>query len=203
MSEKLSTAPAGVFCDRSFVATWGRAAVVLLLVGSTIGTFLDGTHTHSDTIRYTTPVFWLMAWWTPLIFALGSLTTGLSYPLMERILKRPSFRRPLGMVVLANAFFYSAYVLSGYLPVGVIGKTIVLLALWGVLWFVCDRTFVGVVVSLITAAWGPLFESFLIRLGEFHYVDPNLFGVTSWLPVLYAIAAIGNGHLGKALVDWK
>jgi hypothetical protein len=57
------------------------------------------------------------------------------------------------------------------------------------------------VLSVTTAIWGPLVETFLSGIGAFHYVEPNLYLVTSWLPVLYAIAAVGNGHLGKALVE--
>lgn len=180
---------------------WKKAAVVLALVGFTIGTLLDGAHTHTNKIQYTTPVFWLFAWWTPFIFACGSLTTGLSRPLAEKILRLSACRPSMKNVISANAIFYLAYVLSGYLPLTAIGITVVLVLLWIVLWLLCDRTFLGVALSLITATWGPSLEMGLSKLGVFHYVEPNFFSVTSWLPALYAIAAISSGQLGKALVQ--
>lgn len=181
--------------------SWLRAALILAAVGFTIGTLLDGAHTHTHKIEYTTPVFWMAAWWTPFVFACGSLTTGLAFPLAEMIFLTPERKLSLRNVIAANAIFYISYILSGYLPFSAAGTTAILILAWILLWFACDRTPLGIGLSLITAVWGPLLETALSRLGVFHYVEPDLYLVASWLPALYAIAAIGNGHLGKALVQ--
>lgn len=203
MSERVSAASLSINHNQMSFATWGRASVILLFIGAIIGPLLDGTHSHTDTLRYTTPVFWLMAWWTPLVFAFGSLATGLSYPLMEKILKRPTPRLPLSRVLLANALFYLSYILSAYLPLDVVGKTTTLTILWIISWLACDRTLIGIALSLTAAICGPLFESFLSQNELFHYTNPDFLGVPAWLPALYAVAAIGNGYLGKMLVEGK
>jgi hypothetical protein len=203
MSKDLLVFPSKSSSTPDSLATWGRAAVVLMLAGAIIGPLLDGAHTHTDTARYTKPVFWLMAWWTPLIFAAASLATGLAYPLMERLLKRQTPPLSATTVALANALFYFYYLMSAYLPTDNYGKTIVLAVLWGVLWFAFDRTLIGIVMSASTALCGPLVEASLAWIDVYHYVTPNLYSVPSWLPLLYASAAIGNGFLGKALVDRK
>lgn len=181
--------------------SWRRATLILAAVGFTIGTLLDGAHTHTHKIEYTTPVFWMAAWWTPFVFACGSLATGLARPLAEKVFRMPERKLTLRAVIAANAIFYVSYVLSGYLPFSAAETTGALILAWAVLWWTCDRTSLGIGLSLIAAIWGPLLETALSRLGVFHYVAPDLYLVMSWLPVLYAIAAIGSGHLGKVLVQ--
>lgn len=180
--------------------SWLKSSVILLLVGATIGTLLDGAHTHTNTIQYASPVFWLAAWWTPLVFANGSLMTGLSRPLAEKIWHKAFLKPSWREVIACNGLFYLAYILSGYLPWSVVVKTGVLIFIWILMWVVFDRTFLGLGLSVLTAVIGPLFERGLVELELFWYVEPNFFGVTSWLPVLYAIAALGSGKLGLALV---
>lgn len=179
---------------------WFTASFVLIAVGAIIGTLLDGSHTHTHIIEYANPLFWMATWWTPLVFANGSLMTGLSRPLAEKLLGKFSPKQAWGSVIACNGFFYLSYIFSAYLVLTDGGKTIVLAILWLVIWVLFDRTLLAVGLSLVTAIIGPLFEIFLSSLGVFRYVQPDLFTINSWLPVLYAIASLASGQLGKALV---
>jgi len=180
---------------------WFRASAILLIYGATVGTLLDGAHTHSHSIEYAKPVFWMAAWWTPLVFAMGSFTTGISRPFLERFLEIKAPQQSWLQVLGAAVLFYTAYVMSGYLPIDNQSRTIILAVIWLLLWFTFDRKSLGLFLSVITALWGPCLEMGLSYLGLFWYVEPDLFTVTSWLPVLYAIAAVANGNFGRKLVS--
>ncbi len=179
---------------------WVEAAGRLALLGATLGVALDGLHTYTATTIYAHPVLLATAWWVPLLFAGGAVAMGLARPLAERFLARTPPPVSTASGAAGMSLFVLAYVLSGVLPVSTAVRVPVLAAVFAVAWAVCDRSVLGVVLAAATAAVGTSVEIALVRLGAFSYTHPDVAGVASWLPWLYATGAIGVGNLGKRLV---
>jgi hypothetical protein len=182
-------------------ARWVPAAGVLALAGATVGTGLDAIHVHTGTTAYAHPVLFGQAWWVPPLFASAGLAIGLGRPLVERVL---GLRRPApsaAAVAGGMALFVLAYATSGLVGGGPLLRSFLLAALFLVAWLLWDRTGLGLVLAVLTAAAGTAVEVTLVRTGTFVYREPSLAGVTIWLPWLYGCAAVGVGNLGKRLVD--
>ncbi len=75
-----------------------------------------------------------------------------------------------------------------------------LLSAGGAFWYWLDRTTEGIVVALFTGGMGVGIELALIHLSKtYGYTHGDLFGVPSWLPGLYFIAAGSIGNFGRFL----
>src|SRR4051812_38755484 len=51
----------------------------MLLFGAVAGSIFDGFHTHGGATSYPHPIVWMMAWWTPLLFAFAYTLSGVVY----------------------------------------------------------------------------------------------------------------------------
>ena len=184
---------------------WIRATLVLAALGATLGAALDGIHTHTGTTAYPEHMvwFWKMAWWVPPLFAAAAVAIGLSRPWLDRELQHRRGRKiPVGgMVAISNAGFIGAYFASGFMGGGALARSGVLALLFAVNWALCDSTGSGLVHAFGTAIGGTIVEITLVHFGAFKYLEPDFFGVTSWLPWLYCSAAVATGLFGSLLVD--
>jgi hypothetical protein len=176
------------------------AALLLFAIGATVGTALDGIHTHSGTTLYTNELVWKMAWWTPPVFGLAGLGVGLSYSVVERATGRSvapavSFARAVG----GFAVFVLLYFASGYLPASNGVKLLVLLSGAALLLYANARSPMAVVLALVTGCIGPLVEITLVSLGTFRHLQPDVLGIPIWLPALYASGSVAFGVLGSTI----
>jgi len=180
---------------------WVIASLVLLLLGATLGTALDGIHTHTGTTAYPHPWWFRSAPWVPPLFAAAALSIGLARPLWERWLGRASALPSLPSTLGATGLFICAYFLSGLLPGGALVRGLVLILIAAAIWWSCDRTRLGVGLALGTAVIGTTVESGLVHAGAFSYLHPDYAGVAGWLPCLYLCAQPAVGAMGKRLVE--
>ncbi|HVO30478.1 MAG TPA: hypothetical protein VMV18_07070 [bacterium] len=180
---------------------WGKATLLLAVLGATVGASLDALHVHTGTTAYTHPDFFGIAWWVFPEFGAAAVGIGLARPLWERLLERRTPSQPAWSIGLAMALFVLAYALSGTLPADWTTRSLVLVVIFGTVWAVCDRSMVGMFLAVSTALLGTSTEVALVRLDLFYYLHPNLSVVAGWLPWLYTTAAIAVGNLGKRLVD--
>lgn len=178
--------------------SWTRAFFALLLLGSTLGAALDGIHTHFGATRYANPVLLRMAWWVPLLFG-GAFCIGLIAPFLEQRSKRQRARPSLAITVLAVSLFIVAYFVS-VAPLSWPIVTLLLVAIFGAGWWLCDRSWIGLAIALGASIGGPLFELFLVENGAFVHLQPAFFSVSGWLPALYLCAAVGLTTLARYLV---
>lgn len=177
-----------------------RLALILLALGASVGTVLDGIHTWSGTTVYASPIFLRAAWWTPLVFGLAGVSTGLAYPLAEKVLRRDvAVARTRKEALTAFAAFTLLYLASGFMRAGNEAKLVVLAIGATYLWLRFARTRAAAVIALAAAAIGPAVEIVLVRLGTFRHLQPDFAGIPMWLPALYASGSIAFGLVGLSL----
>lgn len=176
---------------------WGRAALVLLLVGATAGPVLDGLHTWSGAIWYAAPQLLRSVWWCPPLFAAAALAMGLGRLLTERLLGVPLEDPGATRLALSMGSFVAAYAVSGFLPVSEVAKA-ALMTCGAVLVFVrLDFTRSAALGALGAGAGGWVVEHTLVRQGLFFHRETMLDGIPLWLPGLYFLAAFAVGHLAR------
>jgi hypothetical protein len=176
---------------------WVRAAALLLLMGATLGTALDGIHTHLGITGYAVPWHWLMARWVPLLFGGAGVAIGL-VPAVADLAAYGRLARPRPSLVLVGMLlFILAYALSGLLATAFAACTWVLGVIFALVWWMADGTRLGLALAVLTAVAGVTAEATLVHVGAFWYVSPHFAGVPVWLPWLYAIGTIAVGNVGR------
>lgn len=173
--------------------------LVLLLAGAALGTLFDWTHVTTSTTAYTSPTWLGLPWWIPLMYAAAGLGIGLSHPQLDRYLARPP--RPLTplALVLGIIALGAIWAGSGLLPLPHWQRGLILAPAAMLVWWTLDRTRAGLVLAGITAIAGCAAEITLSKLGHFNYMNPDIAGITSWLPWIYVAASVAVGNLGRAL----
>ena len=184
------------------------ALTILFLLGATLGTALDGIHSHFGATAYTHPVFWKAAWWVPLLFG-GAFTIGLIRPLLERLVSprtspassvrrtpRPSWPSVLGpFAIFIAAYFVTVAPLAWPYVTGLV--TLMFLVSWATF----DRSPIQLAIALAAGFGGPAIESLLVSQGLFRHLQTLAFGVPGWLPALYLTASVALCRLALRLVD--
>ena len=171
----------------------GRATGMLMLTGATLGSLLDGIHSHFGAVSYTHPVFARTAWWVPLLYC-GAYALGAARPWLAR--NEPPL--PAGKAALGMGLFILAYALTvAPWPLAVRAVIIGLLFVTG--WWTCDRTRLGLLIAGLAAVGGPAVEISLIHAGTFVHHEVLLWGIPGWLPLLYLTAAVGLSALARWL----
>jgi hypothetical protein len=176
-----------------------RAALILALLGATLGPALDYAHVVTGAIRYPPPVTFL-PWWVPLLYASAAIAVGLSHPALDaRIRPKPLPARTRGQLAAGFAGFCAVWVASGALPLGSAAVAAILAPASLALWWWLDRTWQGLVQAAGTAAGGVAVEVVLSRAGLFSHTHPDVLGVALWLPFIYVAASVGVGNVGRWL----
>jgi cytochrome bd-type quinol oxidase subunit 2 len=166
-------------------------ALRLLLLGATLGSFMDGFHTYGGATSYPKPVALRMAWWTPALFAIAYALLGFTYRANET---EPT-KQTRAQAILGATIFTALYFSSGFLPAPNVAKVAVLLVGAGVLFAFFDRSRAAIVTGVLAAFIGPSFEVLLVHLGLFSHLQPDFFGIPIWLPALYFASGPGLGGL--------
>lgn len=175
-----------------------RTALLLFVLGATLGLFLDWLHVVSGTTAYADTGLWGQPWWVPLLFGSASVGLGLGRVVVGRSLGEPrSVTRTEAGIALG--VFVLAYAESAFLPdvaaIVALGITTAALGAW------LDRSRAGLVAACGAAIAGPCTEIALTLAGAFRHVDPEpaIFGlVPVWLPLLYVCASVAVGALARS-----
>jgi hypothetical protein len=169
-----------------------KPTIWLLLYGATVGTLLDGIHTHIGATVYTHPVMWRAAWWVPLLFA-SAFAIGAVRPLVDRT--------PVstGAVIAAQLAFAGAYAISGWPALGRPVRAAILVGIFAATWALCDGKRAGIWIAAAAAVGGPLTEIALIHLGLFRHLQVDFLAIPMWLPCLYLCAGVSLSLAGKRL----
>ncbi len=178
-----------------------RAAIVLFVMGATLGVALDAWHVASGTTRYAVTWMFGIAWWTVPLFACAGVAVGLVPVALERALGksvRPASRE---RVALSVALFVVAYLVTGLLRGGLCAAALAVLAL--AIYFAGDRPPPGLALThaIGAAVGGALVEITLVHFGLFFHTDDRFFGVAPWLPLLYVCGSLALTALARSLVS--
>jgi len=184
------------------VTTKITPAFVLLsfIVGALAGTTGDFVHVITNTDGYPAngPFPFLpflpvnMPVWVPFLFGSAVLLMAASYKLLANA-NTLRLQNNRTLTFIAPFLFVLIYALTGFVQGGTgSGQDAWLALVTLLLWWFADRSKLGVVLALLNAIGGTLFEMFLVHSGAFYYYPEhsNFFGVPSWLPWLYMIAGI-------------
>jgi hypothetical protein len=175
-----------------------RPGVLLFFLGATVGSALDAFHTQSGTTAYAHVIGLGMAWWTPPLFGVAGLSTGLSYPLFERVSgKEVSPPATWSRALAGFALFVALYCASGYLPASNGIKLGVLVVGTAGLLATLARTPAAAALAVAAAVVGPVVEIVLVGRGAFRHLQPDVLGIPLWLPALYAAGSVAFGVVGK------
>jgi hypothetical protein len=176
-----------------------RPAVVLLIIGFTVGPVLDGLHTFSGTTWYPDPQWMRSVWWCPPLFAAAALAIGMGRVYSERFFKRPGPSLSWTQVLSAMALFIGCYAASGFLPVSELFRALLLTVCFGLGWALWDRTALGLASALSCGFCGWAVEHTLVHNGFFFHRETTLDGIALWIPPLYFLAALAVGSLARRL----
>lgn len=179
-----------------------RSAATLFAIGATVGSALDALHTHSGATVYPRPVFLEAAWWTPGIFGVAGLSTGLAYAVTERLVGKPITREGIGPAHAAAGFaaFAGLYALTGFLPASNAAKLALVAAGAAGLHLTLAPTREAAALAATAAVVGPAVEILLVSRGAFTHNGADVLGIPMWLPALYAAGSVAFGVVGKAIV---
>ena len=173
----------------------------LVLVGITLGAYLDFTHTHGSEITYPpgtnhwrgilTFAFvysvpsWLYACWC---VASGCPTEPVSYRLSVPF-----------TFVFALCYLHTSYGDEVY-GMTADDKTMLLGAASAFFWLFFDRSWQGFVGAAVTAAAGCYAEHSLCESALMNYTSPQLGRVPYWLFALYFLGTVTWGHCARRIL---
>jgi hypothetical protein len=179
--------------------SYGRAALVLLIIGATVGPCLDALHTYSGATWYGEPQLFKSVWWCPPLFAFAGVAIGVPRLLIDTRLDGKVLPVSGRTLAWKMGLFFVGYALSGYLPAPWWVKLGVLLAFFlAALWPLDTR---GAFLGAAGAAFGGWFVEWqLTGHGLFFHKETQLWGVAGWIPALYMLAAVAVGALARYLV---
>ncbi len=168
----------------------------LFVTGGMSGAAYDQIHVQGHVLEYPHAVFLQQDWWVAPLFGLASVvlvaTGGGVARWAERLKPGAIGDRE---IVSYFGWFTAAYLASALLPI----PPSALAALFAVTWLArvlprpdrAPQLLLGVVMAVV----GSSFEAWLTTTGSFHYLNPDLGAISSWLPGLYL-------HGGPLAIAW-
>jgi len=174
--------------------------IILFSIGFLLGPLCDLFHVLSHTSGYPYPKILGLAWWVPFLFGSAGCVVGYSHVQFDRIFHRPKREFSNQKIIFGLLSFMMIYAVSGFYTDEGMLKFLILALMALVSWIIFDKTFLGLVLAVATAFLGCLVEIFLISIGHFYYVHPDIWGIPYWLPFLYIVASVSVGNLGRKLL---
>lgn len=154
-------------------------------------------------------------WWVPVLFGVAGVLLGGSHPYFDVVLSQERFgqeRRPAPgwlSTMAVVACFCASYELSGSLAQAdalrsdghanhLLTVDALLFACAAAIFAAFERTAGGAFMAVLTAVAGPAVEIGLVNVFHLYsYSAPDLLGVPSWIPWVYAAGAPAVGALGR------
>ncbi len=170
---------------------------ILFLTGAVVGTLLDMLQTYGGQAYYTDAFLFQTAWWVPLLFGWGVVLIGVSHVKLDYGRRTMDYGLKFFVSLL---FLILACLITAFGAVSNPTKAILLLVLYLCSWGFWDRRPLNLFLAMGTGLIGCSLESFLGKMGLYHYYQPDLFGVPYWLFFLYLHVSAAGGYLGRVLL---
>ena len=217
MADAVSSTPAKVWIQQAG-AMWISAAL--------LGPVCDGRHSSHDVLHYASDSIagapWIFqapdgatlletCWWVPVAFGGAGLILGVAHPLLDRRWGDEPRPPPGWPIALLNvACFVLCYDLSGSLaqaaaasggPHDYLAVDAPLFAVMAAIFLAFERTKGGLLMMILLATIGPVAEIGLINvLHLYAYTQPDVAGIPTWIPWVYAAGGPANGALGRQIL---
>jgi len=200
-------------------------SLFMSLAGVILGPFLDAYHSAFGVLEYDKPitsVLWgsvdhpalTTTWWVPALFGLAGFLIGWLYILGDVILSSSSPNNPRPsppQILLGISLFTLQYWLSGAMYHSGVDRVVILNAMSIVAasgFILLDQTFVGFLVSAVTAFGGPMIEVGLLSLSRadlmlesgYQYTDIGETGFFPlWILPVYFLGGPAVGNLARGI----
>ena len=199
------------------------------LAAAALGPVCDGRHSSHDVLHYNADSIlgppWLFhapgseqvlletCWWVPVAFGGAGVVLGASHPLLDRAWGG-GLREPPGwpLVLVSIVAFVACYDLSGQLAQAaaaadasgaahLLPVDLPLLCCAVGFFVLFERSRGGLLMMVLLAAIGPATEVGLInQLHLYAYTHPDVAGIPTWIPWVYAAGGPPNGALGRQVL---
>ena len=206
---------------------WLRQAGAMWMIAALLGPLCDGCHSRHDVLHYATDSIagapWLLygpdgrqlletMWWVPIAFGGAGLILGVAHPLLDRRWDGGPRAPPGWTSALVNtASFVATYELSGVLAQAAAARggahdylsvDLPLLACAVAIYATFERPQRGgLFMMTLLAIIGPLVEILLINGPHLYaYTHPDVAGIPTWIPWVYAAGGPANGALGRQIL---
>lgn len=170
----------------------------LFFAGAIVGTGLDILLVSTQVESYSHPTAFGISWWVPLLF--GATTVCIAYAHLAILPLIGDLHR---QGTLLNAIVEQGWILLAYLLIIIHmdtpSKTLLMSIICFQFWLLSKKSWQNLLLSIVIAITGTLIEMILVAAGTFVYIQPDLFGVPYWLPLVYICASFAVGELGRAL----
>jgi hypothetical protein len=176
------------------------AWIAIAVAGAIVCTVCDHLHVINDVLVYPRAAFWDEAWWVPLLFATASVVIVANARVVRNAMKGDALPAPSATRIVGGGIaFVTAYAFTAY---GATLPNVVALVLLG-FWLARALTAPPwvVVYSILVAIGGSAFEGTWSKLGFFHYVHPDVYGVPRWLPGIYLHVAFLTADLDRLVAS--
>lgn len=173
----------------------------LFCIGAILGPVSDSFHVMSLTSGYPFPKYFGLAWWVPILFGGATVVLAISHVGADKLFKRPKKAISWKEVIGGLLCFMFIYYASGFLVLPDLYRIIVLGFFAFAVWYLFDKSFLGLILAIIVAFFGCLVEILIIGTGHFYYNIKDIYGIPYWLPFLYMTASVAVGNLGRKLYE--
>ncbi|MEE2751875.1 MAG: hypothetical protein VX519_10625 [Myxococcota bacterium] len=164
--------------------TWAQTAVIFVGGGLFIS-LGDRAHIGFGVLIQNNTSFIGQAWWVVPMFGAVSLTLIYCYRALRVWFDEPEARRDPKRAALNAALFLIAYCSTGPLAGLGVWLALLLVGIWVLRVVLHRENRATLVLSFLIAVLGPIGEAIVSALGLFHYTNPDIGPVHSWLPAVY------------------
>lgn len=184
------------------------------IISAPLGMSLDNYHGLFNVLNYESighPFQWSIddtvvlksALWVPFLFSFAGFAMSIIALTTEKANKFHDLAPSWANTLYSIALFSFQYYISGALDsIGtnpfIIHIALATLSVLG--FFNFDKTFSGLILSVLTALIGPITEIGLVNVGHLYtYTHADFYGVCSWIPWVYLLGGSAVGNLSRSL----
>jgi hypothetical protein len=162
-----------------------QQAVAAFIAGGLLISLGDRAHIEFGVLVQDNTAFLGQAWWVVPMFGTVSLMLFYGYRALRIRFDEPVERRDPKKAAIHAGLFLIAYCSTGPLAGHGVSLALLLAGLWVVRVVMHREARATIILSLLIAVLGPIGEMVVAALGMFHYTNPDIGQVHSWLPAIY------------------
>lgn len=140
-------------------------------------------------------------WWVPTGCGIAAALVGLLYPCVDRKLgKEPTFQQEWASVLRCMAIFVGMNHACAKLHFTSYGElTLTLAAMCAALWWLCDRTYRGLILGISTALLAAVVAQLVVENGFLRGTEHDFVYIQTLLPCVFFSGGITVGNIGRQL----